>query len=165
VRFSFKENRIQFIGATGLHRRKGSAVVPRLPIFRPEHPGLKIETWATHSTFVRALEKHFHEGTAEPQISPLRCAPVEMTKGREALSGRVVAERESFFHHLGWARWPMTSLSKINLRPPDFEWVAQVSLLRPGFPLRNRSYRNTHSIFVRAIFIFLGGPQVHRNFG
>jgi hypothetical protein len=35
------------------------------------------------------------------------------------------------------------ALSKINLRPPDSEWVAQVSLLRPGFFLRNRSYRNT----------------------
>jgi hypothetical protein len=31
--------------------------------------------------------KHFHEGSAEPQISPLRCAPVEMTKGR-AVVGR-----------------------------------------------------------------------------
>ena len=32
--------------------------------------------------FRRAQEKHFQEGTAEPQISPLRFAPVEMTKGR-----------------------------------------------------------------------------------
>jgi hypothetical protein len=60
------------------------------------------------------------------------------------------------------------ALSKIKLQPPDFEWVAQVSILRPGFLPRNRSYRNTqvsksetwatHSIFVRADFIFLGGP-------
>jgi len=49
----------------------------------------------------------------------------------------------------------MIPLSKISLRPPDLEWVAQVSLLRPGFLLRNRPYRNTHSKFVRAIFNLL----------
>jgi hypothetical protein len=32
----------------------------------------------------------------KPQISPLRCAPVEMTKGRGALPGRVVAEQKLF---------------------------------------------------------------------
>jgi hypothetical protein len=37
--------------------------------------------------------KHFQERTAEPQISPLRSfgAPVEMTKGRTVLPGKVVA--------------------------------------------------------------------------
>jgi hypothetical protein len=54
---------------------------------------------------------------------------------------------------------------KIKRQPLDFEWVAQVSILRPGFLLRNRSYRNTHSMIIRAIFIFLGGPQAHRNSG
>ena len=34
-------------------------------------------------------------------------------------------------------------LVKNKLQPPDFGWVAQVSILRPGFLLRNRSYRNT----------------------
>jgi hypothetical protein len=34
----------------------------------------------------------------------------------------------------------------------EVEWVAQVSILRPGFLLGNRSYRNTHLIFGRAIF-------------
>jgi L-iditol 2-dehydrogenase len=43
------------------------------------------------------VEKHFQEGTAEPQISPLRCASVEMTKGRAVLRGTVVAEQEPFF--------------------------------------------------------------------
>jgi hypothetical protein len=38
--------------------------------------------------------KHFHEGTAEPQISPLRFAPVEMTKERAVLPETVVAEQE-----------------------------------------------------------------------
>ena len=30
---------------------------------------------------VRSVEKHSQEGTAEPQISPLRCASVEMSCG------------------------------------------------------------------------------------
>jgi hypothetical protein len=33
-----------------------------------------------------SIEKHFQEGTAEPQISPLRFAPVEMTQERAALA-------------------------------------------------------------------------------
>src|ERR1700679_994001 len=32
-----------------------------------------------------------------PQISPLRCAPVEMTKGRGVLPATVVAEQDPFF--------------------------------------------------------------------
>jgi hypothetical protein len=50
------------------------------------------------------VEKHFQEGTAEPQISPLRCAPVEMTKGRAVLPERVVAEQKPFFITLGGRR-------------------------------------------------------------
>jgi hypothetical protein len=50
------------------------------------------------------LEKHFQERTAEPQISPLRCASVEMTKGRLVLRGRVVAEEEPCFIALGGRR-------------------------------------------------------------
>src|ERR1700679_3482332 len=42
------------------------------------------------------VEKHFQERTAGPQISPLRYAPVEMTKGRAVLPARVVAERLGF---------------------------------------------------------------------
>src|ERR1700689_746699 len=37
------------------------------------------------------------EGPLTPQISPLRCAPVEMTKGRAALPATVVAEQDRFF--------------------------------------------------------------------
>jgi hypothetical protein len=47
------------------------------------------------SRWLRSLEKHFQEGTAEPQISPLRFASVEMTKGRAVLPGRVVAGKKS----------------------------------------------------------------------
>jgi hypothetical protein len=32
--------------------------------------------------------KHFQGRAAKPQISPLRCAPVEMTKGRVAMARR-----------------------------------------------------------------------------
>jgi hypothetical protein len=62
-------------------------------------------SWARETagpcTALRSVEKHFQEGTAEPQISPLRCASVEMTKGRAALPGRVVAEQKPFFIALG----------------------------------------------------------------
>jgi hypothetical protein len=50
------------------------------------------EEAAGPNTTLRSVEKHFQEKTAEPQISPLRFASVEMTKGRVALPGRVVAE-------------------------------------------------------------------------
>ena len=46
-----------------------------------------------------SVEKHFQEGTVEPQISPLRCASVEMTKG--SASRAIVAEQEPFFNTLG----------------------------------------------------------------
>ena len=44
----------------------------------------------------RSVEKHFQEGAAEPQISPLRCAPVEMTKGRAVPPSTVVAEQFTY---------------------------------------------------------------------
>ena len=53
------------------------------------------------STTLRSVEKHSQEGTAGPQISPLRCAPVEMTKGRAALPLSVVAEQDPLFIALG----------------------------------------------------------------
>jgi hypothetical protein len=51
--------------------------------------------------------------------------------------------------------WRPQGLS-ITLQIPDFEWVAQVSILRPGFLLAMGSGRNTHSIFVRVIFMTFG---------
>jgi hypothetical protein len=53
------------------------------------------------------------------------------------------------------------ALSKNKLQPPDFKWVAQVSILRPGFLLGVGPGRNTHLLFLPIIFIFLGGPQAH----
>src|ERR1700734_1720367 len=41
------------------------------------------------------------KGPLTPQISPLRWAPVEMTKGRAALPATVVAEQDPFFIALG----------------------------------------------------------------
>jgi hypothetical protein len=34
-----------------------------------------------------SVEKHFQERSAGPQVPPLRCAPVGMTKGRRAVPG------------------------------------------------------------------------------
>ena len=47
--------------------------------------------------FITSAEKHSKKGPLTQQISPLRCAPVEMTKGRAALPATVVAELEPFF--------------------------------------------------------------------
>jgi hypothetical protein len=35
-------------------------------------------------------------GMGKPEVHPLRCASVEMTKGRVVLAGKVVAEQEPF---------------------------------------------------------------------
>jgi hypothetical protein len=45
---------------------------------------------------------------------------------------------------------PLPALLKIKLHPPDFEWVAQVSLLRPGFSTQYLS---------APFLIFLGWPK------
>jgi len=76
-------------------------------------------------------------GMGKPQISPLRC-----------------------------------SLSKIKPQPPDFEWVGGPGLdfetwvspeksVLPEHPGLKSETWATHSIFVRTIFIFLGGPKAH----
>src|ERR1700735_1843815 len=46
------------------------------------------------------IGKISREGPLTPQIPPLRCAPVEMTKGRAALPATVVAGK-AFFNTLG----------------------------------------------------------------
>ena len=65
---------------------------------------LPVVPTATHD--VRSVEKHFQEKTAEPQISSLRGASVEMTKGRAVPLGRVVAEQKPFFIALGGPKGP-----------------------------------------------------------
>jgi hypothetical protein len=51
------------------------------------------------------VEKTFPGKERRPQISPLRFAPVEMTKGRAALRLSVVVEQAPF-HQLGWGEGP-----------------------------------------------------------
>jgi hypothetical protein len=53
-------------------------------------------------------EKHFQERAAEPQISPLRCASVEMTKGRSVLPRNSGCGTGAVLHHLGWSTRPVT---------------------------------------------------------
>jgi len=79
--------------------------------FAPPRTGAISQDWCQPRTLVRgsgfsnprerSVEKHSQERTAEPQISPLRCASVEMTKGRAVLPSTVVAEQEPFFITLG----------------------------------------------------------------
>ena len=47
-----------------------------------------------------------------PQISPLRCAPVEMTKGRAVPPSTVVVEQEPFFITLGGPKAHDSSVEK-----------------------------------------------------
>jgi hypothetical protein len=51
-----------------------------------------------------------------------------------ALPERVVAEEKRFFIALGGPKAHDSSVEN-TLHPPDFERVAQVSILRPGFLL------------------------------
>jgi hypothetical protein len=65
------------------------------------------------------------------------------------------------------------ALSQNKLQLLDFKWVAQVSLLRPGFLLANGSSPEhpglkietwaTHLIFVRVIFSLIDGPVALSN--
>jgi hypothetical protein len=51
-------------------------------------------------------QKTFPRKNIHTEISPLRCAPVEMTKGSAVLPGTLVAEQEPFFITLGGAAGP-----------------------------------------------------------
>jgi hypothetical protein len=74
-----------------------------------------------------------------PQISPLRCASVEMTKGRAVLPGEVVAEQRPFFITLG-ARKQMTPLLKnISKKRPLNRRSLHFAPLRSILPLQNVS--------------------------
>jgi hypothetical protein len=94
------------------------------------------EVWRLGWTGLRAVTPR------RLQIPPLRCAPVGMTRGERLLFGRSATWMEGVRSGYSTATAdPCASLcrkSSCNLQP---EWVAQVSLLRPGFLLRNRSYR------------------------
>ena len=68
---------------------KGRAALPATVVAEPE------------PFFITSVETFPRKGPLTPQISPLRCAPVEMTKGRAALPLSVVAEQKLFFITLG----------------------------------------------------------------
>src|SRR5580658_1675276 len=85
---------------------KGRAALP-LSVVAEQDPlfialgGPKAHDSSGRKTFPRG-------GPLTPQISPLRCAPVEMTKGRAALPATVVAEQDPFSSP--WVGlWSMTS--------------------------------------------------------
>src|ERR1700733_2375662 len=70
------------------------------PLYGEPHTWKSLATRRRESGY--ALSKNIsREGPLTPQISPLRCAPVEMTKGRAALPLSVVAEQDPFFIAMG----------------------------------------------------------------
>ena len=60
----------------------------------------------------RSVENTFPRGSIHTEISPLRFASVEMTKGRVALPERVVAEEKRFFIALGGLKAHDSSVEK-----------------------------------------------------
>jgi hypothetical protein len=69
------------------------------------------------SSALRSVEKHFQERSAIPQISPLRFAPVEMTKGRVVLPESVATEQKTFFISLGGPKAHDSSeMARTNLK-------------------------------------------------
>ena len=89
-----------------------SAVQRSFPggVFRPERSAAERSLCGCSGNepqvplFGTLCRKTFPRESIHTEISPLRCAPVEMTKGRVALPGTVVAERGRFFNHLGWVK-------------------------------------------------------------
>jgi hypothetical protein len=95
------------------------------------------------STTPRSVEKHFQGGAAEPQISPLRCASVEMTKGRAVPPSTVVAEQEPFFITLGG---PKAHDSSVEKHFQERTAEPQISPLgSPGFPVETRGFDDLHA--------------------
>jgi len=85
------------------------------------------------------MARRMRSGAGKPQISPLRYPgfPVE-TRGTDELHA-VFFKGKPHTWSLPAARSGKSGypLSKNKPQPPDFEWVAQVSILRPGFLLAN----------------------------
>ena len=62
---------------------------PEAQVFEPSIQagnGIEVDVPQRTSPSMLCKKKHFQERAAEPQISPLRCASVEMTKGRVAVA-------------------------------------------------------------------------------
>ena len=104
------------------------------------------------------------KGPLTPQISPLRWAPVEMTKGRAALPATVVAEQDPFFIALGGPKAHDSSGRKTF--PRGGPLTPQISPLRSfGAPVEMTKGRAALPLTVVAeqklFFITLGGPKAH----
>jgi len=82
---------------------KGRAVPPSTVVTEQEPFFITLGGPKAHDS---SVEKHFQERAAEPQISPLRYASVEMTKGRAVPPSTVVTEQEPFFITLGGPKGP-----------------------------------------------------------
>src|ERR1700733_12668068 len=78
---------------------KGRAALPASVVAEQKVFFITLGGSTTHDSSGR--DDISREGPLTPQISPLRCAPVEMTKGRAALPASVVAEQKVFFITLG----------------------------------------------------------------
>jgi hypothetical protein len=106
-RFAARKSRKQ-----SLHyaRRKHFQEETAEPQISPLHsPGFPVEdrgVWDLHAALSTESRKIFPRESIHTEISPLRFASVEMTKGRAVLPERVVAEPKAVFHHLGWAEFP-----------------------------------------------------------
>jgi hypothetical protein len=110
---------------------KGRAALPETVVAEQDPFFIALGGPKAHDS---SVEKHSQETTAEPQISPLRCAPVEMTKGRAALPETVVAEQDPFFIALGG---PKAHDSSVEKHSQETTAEPQISPLR-SFELRPR---------------------------
>src|SRR5580658_3954996 len=97
---------------------------------------------AEQKPFLSLSKNISREGPLTPQISPLRCAPVEMTKGRAALPGSVLAEQVPFFIALGGpkAMTPPVEMTKGRRRFRGVWWLNRSRFYhcRKSFPGKDR---------------------------
>ena len=108
----------------------------------------------SHVQFINSIS-----GGRKPRISPLRCASVEMTKGRAVLPSTVVAEQEPFFITLGGPKAHDSSVEKhfqggtAEPQIPPLRY-ASVGMTKGRAELPGRVVAEQEPFF-----IFLGGPK------
>jgi hypothetical protein len=74
-----------------------------LSLFQAAHAVVSNAAW--QEILERPVEKHPQEGSAEPQVPPLRFAPVGMTRGGQRFRREWIPDR-GVFHCLGWDAGP-----------------------------------------------------------
>src|SRR5437763_1442575 len=140
------------------HPSRGSTVQDPWPQFQGGTAGcLTIQT-------VAPSKKHFHEWSVEPQVPPLRFAPVPRHAGAGGMTkGTAVAKggggRSTTVLSVGNRHFLTTVLSFLSSRakPRDLRflsarhhsagksrWVPQVSLLRPGILAIGPKWKRTN---------------------